>query len=67
MLENVSELISKNKLHGLHNECIELDKFRFQRVRLSPVFTTIPESVAEALNIIWPLLSNFELTILHEV
>lgn len=54
MLQKLSDFIFSILLYSIHDDCRVLDRFRFRRGLLPLVFTTISESVTEALNIVWP-------------
>lgn len=52
VVQNVSEVISKNSLYSILDECPDLDKFRFQRDRIPLAFATLPKSVFNALTLV---------------
>lgn len=53
---------SQQLLYSLRDECPELGKLHFQRVRPPLVLTTPPEPVAEALNVVLQRQVQLEVT-----
>lgn len=58
ILENVSDTVSDSPLQVLRNDWIGLHTFSFEKNRLPLLFTTRPETVTNALSIVWPQLKN---------